>query len=203
MRGRLNAWFFDAFDAYINRRLAERKRKLFRELPDNIVEIGAGVGANFAYYPAGANVTAVEPNVHMHKSLRRRANEFGVRLDLMESGAESMPLWDECADAVVATLVLCTVEDPERVIGEVRRVLKPGGRFLFLEHVVAPHGHWRHRLQRVVHRPWRYAFEGCNTNRDTASHLKNAGFRELAIERYVMAGPFLPVNSQIAGVAVK
>ena len=194
--------FFTAFDAYINRLLAARKRDLFRDLPGQVVEIGAGVGANFRYFPNGARVTAVEPNLHMHDPLCRRAGDLGIELDLVPAGAEAIPLPDDSAEAVISTLVLCTVDDPEQALGEVRRILKPGGRFLFVEHVAAPHGHWRRVLQDVLHRPWRYIFEGCHTNRDTAAYIEAAGFRELSLETHVMQSPFVPVNSQISGVAV-
>jgi SAM-dependent methyltransferase len=95
-----------------------------------------------------------------------------------------------------------TVDDPRLVLGEVRRVLKPGGRFMFLEHVAPPSGKWRRGLQNVLHRPWCYCFEGCNTNRETASVIRSAGFERVDIEEYKMTGPFVPVSTQIAGTAI-
>lgn len=201
VRGPLNALFFTVFDGYINRLLASRKSKLFAGLPHAIVELGAGVGANFRYLQPGTAVTAIEPNPHMHKGLRRTAGRFGIDLRIVASGAEAIDLPDDSVDAVICTLVLCTVEHPEHVLSEVTRILRPGGRFMFLEHVAAPEGHWRRGLQDVLHRPWRFCFEGCNTNRETAGLIKAAGFRELDIEEYKMSGPFVPVNTQIAGGA--
>ena len=201
VRGPLNALFFTVFDGYINRLLASRKSQLFAGLPDEIVELGAGVGANFRYLNAGTAVTAIEPNPHMHGGLRRKAGRFGIDLRIVASGAEAIELPDDSVDAVICTLVLCTVENPSRVLAEVNRVLRPGGRFMFVEHVAAPEGHWRRGLQNVLHRPWRFCFEGCNTNRETADLIRAAGFRDLDIEEYKMSGPFVPVNTQIAGIA--
>ena len=202
IRGPLNALFFTVFDGYLNWLLAERKSRLFAALPETVVELGAGVGANFRYLRKGAAVTAVEPNPHMHSGLRKKAGEYGVDLRIMDSGAESIALPDNSVDAVICTLVLCTVEDPVRVLQEVRRILKPGGRFMFLEHVAAPPGNWRRGLQDLLHRPWRYVFEGCNTNRETRGLIEAARFRDIEIDEYKMGGPFVPVNTQIAGVAV-
>ena len=201
IRGPLNALFFDSFEGYINGLLAQRKSRLFADLPGAIVEIGAGVGANFPYFRKGTRVVAVEPNPHMHRGLRRKALRRRLPLTILESGAEAIDLSDNTVDAVVSTLVLCTVDDPAQVLSEVRRILRPGGRFIFIEHVAAPKKSWRRLLQNVLHGPWRYLFEGCNTNRDTESILRAAGFQSVELERYVMKSPFLPVNAQIAGVA--
>ncbi len=138
----------------------------------------------------------------MHKGLRKKAIEYGIGLRLIDSGAESIVLPSHSVDTVICTLVLCTVDDPMRVLQEVRRILKPGGRFIFLEHVAAPENTWQRHLQNVLYRPWRYMFEGCNTNRETAAYVRAAGFRRVDIEAYQMNGPFIPVNTQIAGVAV-
>lgn len=201
VRGPLNALFFDILEGYINRRLATRKSRLFADLPGAVVEIGAGVGANFPYFKKGTHVIAVEPNPHMHPGLRRKARRCGLPLSILESGAETIDLPDNSVNAVVCTLVLCTVSDPARVLSEIRRILRPGGRFIFLEHVAAPHKTWRRRLQDSLYGFWRYIFEGCNTNRDTGALLRGAGFQKVDIEEYVMESLFLPVNSQIAGVA--
>lgn len=201
IRGPLNALFFTALDGYINRLAAEWKSRLFADLPTTVVELGAGVGANFRYIKKGSTVIAVEPNPHMHGGLQKRAQACGITLDLLSCGAEAIDLPDDSVDAVICTLVLCTVDDPVQVLREVRRILKPGGRFYFLEHVAAEEGSWRYRLQTILHRPWRYLFEGCNTNRKTGDYLRHAGFANVDLEAFKMRGPFIPVNTQIAGIA--
>jgi ubiquinone/menaquinone biosynthesis C-methylase UbiE len=203
VRGRLNAWFFQAFDNYIHGLIEEHKSKLLSDLPDHILEIGAGVGANFRYLRQGTSVTAVEPNPHMLPGLEKQAATYGITLNVLQCSAQEIPLADDSVDAVICTLVLCTVPDPAVALGEGRRILRPGGQFVFLEHVAAPIGSWRARFQTLVNRPWQYLFEGCHTNRRTEEQIRDAGFRSIEVNRYILRGPFIPVNSQISGIAVK
>jgi SAM-dependent methyltransferase len=203
--GRANAWFFHTFDRYLNHISRHHKRHAFGDLPDGtVVELGAGVGANFDYLPPGARVLAVEPNRAMHELLERRARYAGVGLDIVGSPAERLPFDDGSVDEVFCSLVLCTVGDPDRALAEIRRVLRPGGRFRFVEHVAAPAWSPRRWLQHAIRRPWRYVFEGCDLCRDTATTVQRAGFSAVAIERRrFRRSAFVPVNSAIWGVAVR
>lgn len=203
VRGRFNAWLLDVMDGYLEHLLGARKRRLLVDLPPELVEIGPGTGANFRHYPRGTRVIAIEPNVCMHERLKRRAAKHGITLDLRGLKGEALDLPDASVDLVVGTLVLCTVDDPNQVLAEVRRVLRPGGRFVFVEHIAAQAGSGLRRLQEAVHGPWHWCFEGCNTQRETDRLIEEAGFREVRMERYRLRSPFLPVNPQIAGVAVK
>ncbi len=115
--------------------------------------------------------------------------------------AERTDLPDASADVVVSSLVLCSVTDVDRVLAEVRRVLRPGGRFVFVEHVAAPDGTVLRRLQGWVRRPWAWLFEGCSCERDLGTALRSAGFGSVDLEAYRLRSPFLPFNPQIAGVA--
>lgn len=202
---RFNAWFFHAFDRYINHIARRHKRAAFADLGDGVVvEIGAGVGANLAYLRSRSRLIAVEPSVRMHERLQARAADAGVELELVPHGAEDLPLPDASVDEVVCSLVLCTVTDPVRVLGEIHRVLRPGGRFRFVEHVAAPAWSPRRWLQRTLRRPWAHLFEGCTLDRDTAATVRAAGFRDVRIERERFHGSaFVPVNSAIWGVAVR
>jgi ubiquinone/menaquinone biosynthesis C-methylase UbiE len=103
-------------------------------------------------------------------------------------------------DAVICTLVLCTVPDPAAALAEVRRILRPGGRFLFIEHVRAEPRQLR-SVQRLVARPWRYVFQGCELDRDTAGLLTAAGFDDLRIDHFRLGGVFVPIWPQICGSA--
>lgn len=201
VRGPLNALVFRALDGYQHLLFGRRKRALFADLPGRVVEIGPGTGANLRYYRPGTTVVAVEPNPHMHASLAAHARRRGVDLAVRARAADDTGLPDAGADAVVCTLVLCTVPDPAAAIAEIRRILRPGGRLVFLEHVHAagPYG----VLQRVVARPWRWFFEGCDVRRDTETALAAAGFADLAVERYRAPSVFLPINPQIAGTATR
>mgnify|MGYP001812687207 FL=1 len=108
----------------------------------------------------------------------------------------------ESADLVISTLVLCSVLDPEQVVSEVKRVLRPGARFAFLEHVAAEPGTRLRRVQEAIHRPWHWLGEGCNLDRDTASTIENAGFSELELERFDGSGR-TPYQPHISGFAIR
>lgn len=203
VRGRLNAWFFQALDNYIHRLVEEYKTKLFADLPEDVLEIGSGVGANFRYFERRTRVTAIEPNPHMLPGLERQAAIYDVNLNVLQCSAQNIPIAANSVDAVVCSLVLCTVPEPAAAVAEVLRILKPGGRFFFLEHVAAPVGSRRARVQNFVHRSWHYLFEGCHTNRRTEELIRLAGFSDVVVDRFVLRGPFFPVNAQISGIATK
>jgi ubiquinone/menaquinone biosynthesis C-methylase UbiE len=202
---RFNAWFFTAFARYINHIARSHKRAAFGEIEAGaVLEIGAGTGANFDYLPRGTHLYAVEPNLRMHAGLRRRAAAAGISLTVLSTGAEAIPLPDESVDEVICSLVLCTVRDPEQVLAEVRRVLRPGGKLRFAEHVAAEPDSFRYRVQRALRRPWGYVFEGCNPARNTPETVAAAGFQTVQIERRKLRhSVFFPVNTAAWGIAVK
>jgi len=146
---------------------------------------------------------AYEPNPYMHDRLRASAKAHGLDVELRAVSAERLDFEDDAVDAAVCTLVLCTVPDPARMIGEVRRVLKPGGRFFFIEHVAAESGTLLRRMQDLLFGPWRYIFEGCHTNRETGTLLEEAGFSHVEIERFRAKKMPPVIVPQIAGVATK
>jgi SAM-dependent methyltransferase len=201
VRGRFNAGFFTALDAYINWLVRDHKRKVFSELPREVVEIGPGVGANLAYLPPGCRLLAVEPNPYMHGGLRRRAARRGIDVDIRGVAGDAIDLDDRSVDVVISSLLLCTVADPARVVAEIRRILRPGGRYAFLEHVTAPEGTVLRGIQHAVRRPWAWAFEGCSCERDLAAVIRAAGFASVEVDQYRLRSPFLPANAQIAGTA--
>jgi SAM-dependent methyltransferase len=201
VRGRLNAAVFRSVDWYADRLFGKRKRALFATLPSTVLEIGPGTGANLRYYRPGTSLVAVEPNPHMHASLRTAAQRRGITVEIRAESADHIGLPDASVDAVVSTLVLCTVPDPAAAVREAHRVLRPGGRLIFVEHVRADS--WYGVLQRAVARPWRWFFEGCDVCRDTSQTLAEAGFAELTVDQYRVRSVFLPINVQIAGVATR
>jgi SAM-dependent methyltransferase len=201
LRGRFNAAFFRVMAPYLEATLRSRKRRLFSDLPDEVVEIGSGVGANLPYLPVDATLIALEPNRYMHSRLRSAARRRGVRLDLHERMAEQTGLDDHSVDTVISSLVLCSVRDPAAVLAEVRRILRPGGSFRFVEHVAARPGTATRLAQRVFRRPWAWTFEGCSCERDLEAAVRSAGFASVEVERYRILTPFVPFNTHIAGVA--
>ena len=153
------------------------------------------------YLVPGSRLVAIEPNAHAHDALRRNAARYGIDLEISEERAESTGLASASVDAVICTLVLCTVENQAAALAEVRRILRPGGRFVFIEHVESGPGPLR-KLQRLIRRPWRYAFDGCCLDRDTAAAIAAAGFADVRIDQFRLGGLFVPVWPQISGVAV-
>ena len=201
-RGRFNAWFFEALDGYMHWKYRDIKSGLLRETPSTVVELGPGSGANLRYLPAGTRLIAIEPNVHMHSTLRRRAAERGIQLDLRGLAGEELDLASASVDFVFSSLVLCSVEKPERVIAEVRRVLKPGGRFACVEHVVAPEGTAVNTIQRLVRQPWKWLFEGCELCRDTAATLRSSGFSQVDVRPLELPTIFVPIRYHISAMCV-
>lgn len=204
-RSRWNAWFFTSFDRYINVITRRHKRHAFTGItgPD-ILEIGPGVGANFRFVPRGSRVFAAEPNRAMHDTLLDRAAASDVELTLLACGAEDLPLPDHSVDDVVCSLVLCTVDDPDRVLAETLRVLRPGGSLRFVEHVAAQPASPRRWLQRAMRRPWAWIFEGCRLEEHTGDLVERAGFHAVDVKRHrFRSSVFIPVNSAVSGVATK
>jgi SAM-dependent methyltransferase len=201
LRGRFNAAFFRVMAPYLEGTLRPRKQRLFAGLPDRVVEIGSGVGANLPYLPPDGTLVALEPNRYMHPRLRSAAARRGIRLELRERTAEHTGLDDHSVDVVISSLVLCSVRDPAAVLAEVHRILRPGGSFRFVEHVAARPGTVTRLAQRVFRRPWAWTFEGCSCERDLEAAVRAAGFASVDVERYRIVTPFVPFNTHIAGVA--
>jgi ubiquinone/menaquinone biosynthesis C-methylase UbiE len=184
IRGRFNSWLLAKYEDDFHEEMGARKQQHIGPLHGTVVEIGAGNGVNFRYYAPGVRLIVYEPNPWMHERLRQSASKHALNCELRPVSAGKLDLPTESVDAVVCTLVLCTVEDPAHIIGELRRVLKPGGKLFFLEHVAAPRGSGLRRVQNLLMRPWRWLFEGCHTNRETAELLEAASFTRVELETF-------------------
>jgi ubiquinone/menaquinone biosynthesis C-methylase UbiE len=203
IREALMALLLRAIEGSMDVVYGQRKRAVFHNLPATIVEIGPGTGANMRYYPPGTRVIAVEPNPAMHPYLRKAARRYGLQLDLRSIKAEHLDLGTESTDVVVSTLVLCSVDDPDQVVSEIRRVLKPGGRFIYLEHVAAMKDTALARMQDFLHRLWLVLFDGCRLNRHTWATINTAGFQQVDMDCFMLKSTWVPVSPHIFGVAVK
>lgn len=171
MWDRVFAAVYESFLAAAERRgLARERARLLGTLRGHVLEIGAGTGLNVPHYPPEVDVVYTEPDPHMAARLRKRG------VDVVEAGAESLPFEDGAFDFVVSTLVLCTVPDVTATLAEVRRVLKPGGSLVLIEHVRAAEGSSLERWQDRLHGPWKAFACGCHCNRDLRSSLAAAGF---------------------------
>jgi ubiquinone/menaquinone biosynthesis C-methylase UbiE len=176
--------------------LARRRRELLGDLGGHVVELGAGTGLNLvAYGPEVTRLTLLEPSTPMADRLRARLDEAprDAEVEVLGAPAEALPLPDDSADVVVSTLVLCTVGDLDRTLAEIERVLRPEGRLVLLEHVVADDPGTR-RLQRVLRRPWAVVGGGCQLDRDPRAALIARGWdvTDLHDERLPMPPPTRP-----------
>lgn len=197
--------------------IRERKRALFAQLdqlrpparadrPLTIVELGMGTGPNLVSYPkralARANVVGIEPNRAMWSYARAAAADAGLggQLELVEAEAERLPLADASADAVVCTLVLCSVASQREALAEVRRVLAPGGHFFFIEHVLAESDPSLALQQRVLDGLQSTLADGCHVTRRTLQAIEGAGFAQVDAEAFRVPDQWL-ISPHIAGVA--
>lgn len=156
--------------------LRRRRRSVLAPALGRVVELGAGTGLNLRHYPGGLeSLVLVEPDAAMRRRLARRVRRSGRAAEIVDAVAERLPFADASVDTVVATLVLCTVDDPRRALGEIARVLRPDGRLLFVEHVRAESSRlarWQDRLCE----PWRRFAGGCRCNRPTVELMRSCGF---------------------------
>jgi ubiquinone/menaquinone biosynthesis C-methylase UbiE len=181
--------------------VADHRRQLLAGLTGRVLEVSAGNGLNFPHYPATVTeVLAVEPEPYLRRLALAAARQAPVSIRVVAGTAEALPAPDSAVDAVVASLVLCTVHDLDRALAEARRVLRPGGRLRFYEHVRAEDprlARWQDRLQR----PWGWLAGGCHPNRDTVAAITTAGFRVVALDRFDL--PAMPplARPHVLGVA--
>ena len=187
----------------VNRTLAATKRTLLADIGGPVVEIGPGVGSNFEYYPTGTVVLAFETNPSMFPGMRSAAAEHGVDLELSHLDLRDAALPSDSYDTVISTLVLCSVDEPAAMVAEILRVLRPGGRFLFLEHIAPPRGTVASVIARVVRRPWAAFGDHCNVMAKTHEIIAEAGFSSTDARVEAFGGRFDPSSDHYWGVSVK
>jgi ubiquinone/menaquinone biosynthesis C-methylase UbiE len=220
--GRLFARYYDrALKETEQNGLGAMRAALLGDAGGRVIEIGAGTGVNLDLYGEGVeDLTLIEPDPHMGARLRERLTKRGVEASadgivattdvdaarpvparLVAAPAEAVPFKDDTFDTAVATLVLCTVPDLVAAIAELARVLKPGGRLLFIEHVRSDDpasARWQDRLEK----PWRFMADGCYCNRDTEASLRASSFQVSEIERTKMPKAMPIVRPLIHGTAI-
>jgi ubiquinone/menaquinone biosynthesis C-methylase UbiE len=194
------AWGIEQVMRWYEPQIAERKRQLFSQLHGTVVEIGPGTGPNLKYMSRDVDWIGIESNPHMRKFLEKEAQRLGMPVHLIDGSALSIPLDDHSADFVVGTLVLCSVPCPVQTLDEVRRVLKPGGRYLFIEHVAAPEGSAMWRVQQFIKPLWKCCADGCHVDRRSWEPIEGAGFGRVQLERFNLNFPV--VSPHIMGMAM-
>jgi ubiquinone/menaquinone biosynthesis C-methylase UbiE len=200
--GRLFAAGYDPMLSRAERAgLGDRRRGLLEHTSGSVIEIGAGTGLNLALYPEAVDrLVLTEPEEPMIKRLERKVRAANRPAEVVRARAEHLPFDDETFDFAVCTLVLCTVPDPGAALAELRRVLKPGGRLLFLEHVrsdVVGVARW----QDIIRPVWLRIGCGCNCNRDTLHTIRETGFDIGSVEHGAMPKSPAFVRPLIVGSA--
>lgn len=196
----MNARCYDFVLNRLERRgMTQRRRRLLSDVTGDVLEIGAGTGLNFPIYSAGSKVAAIEPDPSMIRRARERAAEASAAIQVFQVDAQRLPLDDQSFDYVVGTLVMCTIPAPEKALAEIRRVLRPGGKYVFLEHVRADTprlARWQDRLER----PWRLIAGGCHPNRDTVRTIADSGFHLITVEKFELGLPW--TKPHVLGLAL-
>ncbi len=166
-----------------------------------VLEVGVGSGLNLPFYgPKVARLYALDPSRELWRLARRRLRAVAFPVDYLAASAEQIPLDDGSVDSVVSTWTLCTIPDPASALGEIKRVLKPDGRFVFVEHGRAPEPgvrRWQQRLDRV----WPRIAGGCHLGRQIDDVIAGAGFRVAQIERGYTPGLPRPFGYRFKGLA--
>jgi len=175
----------------------EHRRELLSGLSGRVLELGAGAGSNFRHYPPDVEaVVAIEPEPSLRASASRAAARVPLQVEVLGSLAEALPVADACFDAVVCSLVLCSVSNPDGVLREAKRALRPGGELRVYEHLRSEDPRFA-RVQRAVDLLWPHVAAGCHTSRDTIGSIERAGFSLVECRRFtfrpsVLAAPVSP-----------
>jgi ubiquinone/menaquinone biosynthesis C-methylase UbiE len=181
--------------------IGDHRRRLLAGLAGRVLEVGAGNGLNFPHYPASVTeVLAIEPEPYLRRLALAAARQAPVPIRVVDGTAEALPAHDATVDAVVASLVLCTVTDLNQALAEARRVLHPGGTLRFYEHVRAEDprlARWQDRLER----PWGWLVGGCHPNRDTVAAVTAAGLRVVQLDRFDLQAMPPLARPHVLGVA--
>ncbi|CAM4002409.1 class I SAM-dependent methyltransferase [Mesobacillus thioparans] len=177
--------------------IARVRRKIVSGLEGEILEIGSGTGANFPYYSKGNvdRLVSIEPNPYMLDQARERAEENGLQVEFHKGMAESLPFRDGEFDTVIATLVLCSVKDPNQVFNEMKRVCKKGGRIVLFEHVRTESKSLA-ALQDFLTPAWKRLCDGCHLNRDTGRYMRESGI-EMIKEKKYFKGIFVEYEGKV------
>jgi ubiquinone/menaquinone biosynthesis C-methylase UbiE len=166
--------------------IAEQRRQLLSGARGHVLEIGFGSGLNLPHYPETVqHITAVDPNSGMQRRAKRRVEQSGISVDLLETSGEHLPVDDNSIDCVVTTFTLCSVADPTRTLSEIRRVLKADGRFLFLEHGLSPEAEVQKRQRRLN---WLQGFvgDGCRLDRNMKQLVAAQQFCSLGVDEFYL-----------------
>jgi ubiquinone/menaquinone biosynthesis C-methylase UbiE len=203
VRHPLFARFFDRLSRLMEREAGEHRDELLSGLTGRVVEIGAGNGMNFGHYPRDVEeVVALEPEAYLREKAEKAARLAAVPISVRDGVADPLPFEDDEFDAAVASLVLCTVPDPERGLAELRRVLRPGGELRFMEHVRSESPR-KARIQARLDGSgvWPRLGGGCHCGRDTVGAIRAAGFSVERVRSFNLGPGWMHTNPHVIGLA--
>jgi ubiquinone/menaquinone biosynthesis C-methylase UbiE len=201
--GRAFTAFYDrAMKATEEAGMREIRREALAEARGRTIDIGAGTGLNLSLFPQEVSeLVLAEPDPHMLKRLKVKVSESGREASVVEAPAEKLPFEDASFDTAVFTLVLCTVPDQAAALAEAARLLRPGGKLLFVEHVRSEDpglARWQDRLEG----PWRFLGDGCHCNRDTVTGIEASPFKIEKVEKGVLPKAPPLVKPLVRGSAI-
>ncbi|KAG7586425.1 S-adenosyl-L-methionine-dependent methyltransferase [Arabidopsis thaliana x Arabidopsis arenosa] len=204
----LYGWFRSSGMERYEKEIAGYKKKLFNQVgnAEKVLEIGIGAGPNIKYYNTLPNVSilGVDPNPKMESYARKSAIQAGLKSEdfkFIHAVAECIPLEDASVDAVVTSLVMCSVTDVTQTLNEIKRILKPGGRYLFVEHVAAEDGSFLRMVQNVLDPVQQVVADGCHLTRPTGESIIKAGFNGGVDINKASLTSFYHLSPHIYGVA--
>ncbi len=185
--------------------LSHWRFELLGKISGDILEIGSGTGVNLNYYPDTIDrLVLSEPNVNMRHYLKKRVDESGKNnISITHNNAESIDFPDESFDYIISTLVLCSVNDQLNALKEMKRLLRPNGKLLFIEHVAAEDNPKLLTWQKRIEPFWKFIAGNCHLTRKTESVIKQAGFSAISVEKTAFLGAPALVKPVIKGIAYK
>ncbi|XP_068123465.1 thiol S-methyltransferase TMT1A-like [Hyperolius riggenbachi] len=208
-------YFLDRMTDSYNKLMEKEKKSLFSNMSDfagpskelRLLEIGCGTGANFKFYPSGCKVNCLDINPNFQKFLSKNQalNDHLKYEGFLVASADNMtPVADASMDVVVCTLLACSLPNTPAMLKEVKRVLRPGGVYYFIEHVASTdESSWMSFFQKVMNHTWGAVFAGCSIRKTTWKDLEDAKFSELSLRHIYVPTKFILVNPHIIGYAVK
>lgn len=206
LRSWLMAKFYDFFMRKVEKKYFSKWRSgLLKNLSGTVLEVGAGTGVNiFNYSSIISKLTLTEPDPNMFKILSKRAMQRNdITVEIHRATVEKLPFSDNSFDFVVCTFLMCSVISPQDSLSEIFRVLKSGGKYVFLEHVANTNNNRAYKWQKRIEPLWKFFSGNCHMTRNTAYEIETSGFKILDIHHEYITGGGTIINPFIRGVAQK